>query len=261
MARALLDRVVADPESDKPAPGRDEMVRLWYRAMAAHFMSTAQLDTDHFARALVLFPRDADMLLLAGAFHETLAAPAVRDVMAGARLPDGAKFRIGSERDELQLARELFERALEIAPGLGEARIRLGHVLGRLGRAPDAIDHLTRAKSQTSEPLLRYFAELLLGRETDAAGRRAEAIAAYERASAIYPRAQSPRLALSELAARRGERNAAVAAAQAVLASQPDGSVDPWWSYYASAGRSASQPLRELLMQFATASPSGAVIR
>jgi tetratricopeptide (TPR) repeat protein len=257
MARGLLDTVAPDP-------ARDEMVRLWYGATAAYFIAAAQLDTDHFARATALFPRDADILLLAGAFHETLAAPAVHDVMDSARLPDGAKFRIGSARDELRLAEALLERALRIDPDLSEARIRLGHVLGQLGRPADAIQHLTRAKSRIGDPMLRYYAELFLGRESDAAGRRNEAVTAYERASALFPAAQSPRLALSELAARSGEQSVAALAVGAMLTRPSDEGADPWWSYNSAAGRSAPARLRELLAMFATdhaTPPSGAPTR
>ena len=73
-------------------------------------------------------------------------------------------------------------------------------------------------------------------------------VAAYERAAAIYPGAQSPRLALSELAARAGERTVAAPAALAAIAVTPDReSADPWWSYHVAAGRSVTARLNELL--------------
>jgi hypothetical protein len=122
------------------------------------------------------------------------------------------------------------------------------------------VPSVTRARSRTGDPLLQYYAELFLGREADAAGRRDEAIAAYERALVRYPRAQSPRLALSELATRRGDRSAAAATARMVMESPPDQWADPWWSYNASAGRSAAQRLRELLSLFATAPRPGTEI-
>jgi hypothetical protein len=91
----------------------------------------------------------------------------------------------------------------------------------------------------------------------DATGKRAEAIAAYERAAAIYPDAQSPWLALSELAARAGDRAAAQTAANATLTgrSRQDGLSDPWWSYHTAAGRSVHQRLADLVGSFAERGP------
>ena len=244
LARALLDSVTRP--GGRPDPGGDDMVRRWYQMTAAYLIAAAQLDSPHFTRAVELFPRDGEILMLAGAFHETLASPGVHEVIDNARLPPGAKLSIGSVRGELRVAQDLFERALRANPDLAEARIRLGHVLGRLGRPADAVEQLTRAR--TDDNVLRYYAALLRGRELDAAGRRAEAGAAYERASAIYPGAQSPRLALSELAARSGERSVAAPAALAAIAVAPDGrTADPWWSYHLAAGRSVTARLNELV--------------
>jgi tetratricopeptide (TPR) repeat protein len=247
MARSLLESVT--PPGGRPDPASDDMVRRWYQGTAAYLIAAAQLDMAHFARAVELFPRDGEILMLAGAFHETLASSGVHDVIDNARLPAGGRLTIGSVREELRIAQDLFERALRATPDLGEARIRLGHVLGRLGRPADAVEQLTRAR--TDDKQLRYYAALLLGRELDAAGRRAEAVAAYQRAAAIYPSAPSPWLALSELAARAGERSAAASSALAAMTlAQDSPPADPWWSYHVAAGRSAFVRLDELLALF-----------
>src|SRR5688572_8206709 len=247
MARALLDSVTRP--GGRPDPGSDDIVRRWYQMTAAYLIAAAQLDSAHFAHAVELFPRDGEILMLAGAFHETLASPGVHEVIDNARLPAGASLAVGSVREELRVAQDLFERALRATPDLAEARIRLGHVLGRLGRPADAVEQLTRARSD--DRVLRYYAALLLGRELDAAGRRAEALTAYERAAAIYPSAQSPRLALSELAARAGERSVAAPAALAAIADTQDGEpADPWWSYHTAAGRFVRARLSDLLALF-----------
>ena len=65
-----------------------------------------------------------------------------------------------------------------------------------------------------------------------------EARQAYERAGALYPRAQSPRLALSALAARNGGQAEALSAIKSVLeGDDPQRDDDPWWSYYTSQSR------------------------
>ena len=56
----------------------------------------------------------------------------------------------------------------------------------------------------TKNRLLLYYGNMFLGAEADALGLTDEARQAYERAGELYPLAQSPRLALSALAARSG---------------------------------------------------------
>ena len=87
--------------------------------------------------------------------------------------------------------------------------------------------------------LYDYFAQLFLGAASEAANRRDDARRAYERAAALAPEAQSPRLSLSQLAARAGDRRAAMRALEPML-EQPSGvddRSDPWWAYATSQGR------------------------
>ena len=82
-----------------------------------------------------------------------------------------------------------------------------------------------------------YFAELFLGREEEALGNRSDAKRHFENAAELYPKAQSPRLALSQLARRSGDRAGALRALQGVtsLPSTPlndAARMDPWWEYY-----------------------------
>jgi hypothetical protein len=79
-------------------------------------------------------------------------------------------------------------------------------VSGLLGGHDEAARELRRAGEAAREPRTRYFASLFLGVEEEALGRASAARAAFERAAELYPRAQSPYLALSQLARRRGER-------------------------------------------------------
>jgi len=69
----------------------------------------------------------------------------------------------------------------------------------------------------------------------------------YERASTLYPRAQSPRLALSALAQRTGNRAEALRAIEPVLGrGEVDLGDDPWWIYYRAQGRATDVLLAEL---------------
>ena len=71
---------------------------------------------------------------------------------------------------------------------------------------------------------------------------------ALERAAALYPEAQTPLVALSELAVRRGDRSAAAAALQGLVAGSADRSPgsDPWWAYDVSYARDADALLGRL---------------
>jgi hypothetical protein len=89
--------------------------------------------------------------------------------------------------------------------------------------------------------VLQYYANLFLGAEEQARGRDAAARRCYEAAAAQYPLAQSPYLALCQLARQSGGRQAALATLR--LALKPPSSAepnDPWCAYYRSAGRHAA---------------------
>lgn len=248
LARTLLDAVTPDPSSD-------EMVRLWYRATAAHLQRQEQFDTAHFERALKLFPADADIVFLSGCLHETFATPGLQRVVQSA--PRGVTFAVGSERTELRQAETFFRRALEINPALTEARVRLGRVLGLLGRHADAASALRPAVSTIHDSQLLYYAELFLGGAAEALGDRDQARASYEHAAALYPRAQSPRMALSQLAKRSGDGTAALSAIQQVLrlpANEGERD-DPWWTYHVVQGRAADTLLAEVHRVFLAEDP------
>jgi tetratricopeptide (TPR) repeat protein len=107
-------------------------------------------------------------------------------------------------------------------------------VLDNLGRHAPAAEHLRRAIAEGATGELLYLAHLFLGRAEEAAGHPDPARSAFARASELYPNAQSPRLALSQLARRAGNRQAAQRELQA-LAALPDDErrrEDPWWFYF-----------------------------
>jgi tetratricopeptide (TPR) repeat protein len=251
IARGLLANV-RPAGSSRPAPGRDEMVRLWYQATATWMQDTEDHETKHLDLARELFPNDPDILFLSGCQHETYASAAVQSVREGAVLPAGVTLEIGPEGRELRQAETFFRRSLTVKAAQPEAHLRLGHVLGRLNRHADAIPELQEALNTTSEDLLRYFGLLLLGTSQEALGKYDEAKASYEKASTLYPTAQSPYLALTELARRRGERAAALRSIQEVfdLPWSQFQRYDPWWDYDTVQARRVGDLLKELRQPF-----------
>ncbi len=245
-ARALLDEV-------RPFPERDAFVRLWYRASAAFMQGKQQCGelTRHLERARRLFPADADLLFFSGAVHDAASAPGVQIVRSSITLARGFRLDVKDTASELLAAERYFRDALRHNPGMTEARVRLGWVLARRGRPRLAAPELRAARGAADDPVVRYYAELFLGRAEQATGNPAAARASYERAAAIFPYAQSPYLALSQLARQSGDRAGALGAFQP-LRFPADGQDrdDPWWNYHASAGRHADAWLAELRSPF-----------
>lgn len=239
MGRRLLDKVLSKTSrSLYPDPGSDETVRLWYLVSNVYMQATEQLDPWNVDRAVQLFPRDPEMLFVAGCAREMFSGPQIQNVLESTTLRRDQFSLIGNESAELRNAERFLRESLEHDPKQPEARIRLGRILGRRGRHQDAIAELRQATMETQNRLLRYYGFMFLGAEADALALTDEARQAYERAGGLFPLAQSPRLALGALAARRGNRADAFSAVQPVLTREDmQPSDDPWWSYYTSQTR------------------------
>ena len=249
IARMVLDHVKRG--SADAAPGPDDMVRQWYRATGAWMQAVEEHDTVHLNRARAMFPADADILFLSGTQREAYAAPRIQIGMRSAVLADGVAFDIASAPLELRQAERFFRRALETRPDHVEARLRLGRVLGLLGQHADAARELRQVVGSVDDDVLRYYGELFLGAEEEALSRFDAALAAYQRAVALYPAAQSPWLALSSLGRRRGDRAEAQRALQHLfdLPSRARDD-DPWWTYYVAQARDVDALLDTLRRPF-----------
>ena len=221
--RMLLDAVMPDP-------GKDPVARLWYVATITYMLEKGDYASAnlHIARARLLFPDDPAILFERGYYHEAFASPFMRT----AALESGIDVR--SARADLDEADDLYGRAIRGDPRFAEARMRRGHVLGLLGRHLDAAEELRLALLSLDGSKDRYYAELFLGHAEESLGNRAAAREHYGQAAALYPRAQSPLLALAVLARQLGDRAGAQDAMRQLLALPParDMTADPWWRYY-----------------------------
>lgn len=248
MARALLDAV---------RPERDAMVTLWYRATGAWMQNREQYDHAHLDHARDLFPNDADLVFLSGCERETYAGPAFQSFARSASLPFNVTLGVGSEDEDLKAAEALFRKALVLNPRLAEGRVRLGHVLLARGKPQDAADELRAAASPADDPLLHYFRAMFMGRAEEALGNVSGARDSYRQAASIYPRAQSPYVALSALAMGRGDRAGARVEMQRVF--DLDGAEtereDPWWAYWTAQARNTDELLEQLWRPFREARP------
>jgi tetratricopeptide (TPR) repeat protein len=245
IARQLLDYL-------KPSAA-DVFSRRWYAATAAWMQDREQHDTRHLRHARELFPDDPDILFLSGCQQETYAGAEIQAALRSAVLPQGFTIDVASEGAALRDAETYFRRALARKAEMPEARIRLGHVLLARGRPQEAADELTRLDAGSQPALLQYFHAMFLGAAEEALAHFDPARASFERASVLFPEAQSPYLALSALATRRGDRATALKEMRRLfdlpnVVRRPD---DPWWIYRVSQGRNVDELFERLYAPFA----------
>lgn len=228
IGRMLLDEI-------RPSPSSDAIALLWYRASAAYLLRKGDLDEaqPHLDKARQVFSSSWEVLLDNAYLHHKFSSPGTQAARM-AMTADGVTTTIGPEQTELERAARFFRQSLAINPNNVEARVRLAHVLGQLARHGEAVAELSAALQGGPTGDLLYFAELLIGRAEEALGRRDSAREHFQKAAALHPRAQSPRLALSQLSRQSGDRQAALSTLQAVttLATSQFVRADPWWKYY-----------------------------
>jgi tetratricopeptide (TPR) repeat protein len=242
LARKLVDLVA----SRRP---QDPAIKQWYIATTAHMQSRGLLGYagTNLEYALERFPSDNRILFYAGVLHEAWASPANQ-----VPLPQGASVSYGSKESELKQAQQFFRKALADNPGFSELHLHLGRVTGLLGQHDQAVAELQLAAASIKDPQLLYFDSLYLGYEFEMLCRRNEALAQYERAAMLFPNAQSPLLALSQLAHSENDVQGASLALQRVFAlprSDP-WRADPWWTYNVSHVRDAARQVEEMYRMF-----------
>jgi hypothetical protein len=231
MAETLLS-FVRPIDAAKPAPERDGMVRSWYQATTMWMQGHEQRDLQHLQAGLDLFPTDATLLFLSGCEHEAYASPAIQVPLEGTPRSVGP---VRSPRDELRKAASEFRRSLESGEPAAGALLHLGHVQLLLGEDTDAVTSLSIPDEGLGSHALRYYRDMFLGEAHEQSSSPAEARAAYEHARALFPRAQSPLLALSQLERRTDNYEPAQRAVAALWAlDRVTDDDDPWWSYAVS---------------------------
>jgi len=190
-----------------------------------------------------VLPLDPILLFYAGAMHEALGSPRFQNVPATAPVPP-SDVPLPSEDRQLHEAARFFREAVrEGAPP--EARLRLGRVLGRLGKHAEAVTVLEQTVVPTGDVRLAYFQALFLGTEQGVLGQVEPARASLERAATLRPTAQAPLIALSDMLRRSGDRAAALDAIRRIqaLPANPAARDDPWWDYYRSYAADAEAQL------------------
>lgn len=153
--------------------------------------------------------------------HEDAAAQAALEAAAASNLAIPELYlTLGSVQERagrLDRARELFARAVRIAPNRLEGRLRLAKIQRRLGDAHAALAELGRAlppgqRLVTTEYYQRLEADVYLerGRALQDLRRWNEAAAAYRDAIAVLPDLGEPHRYLAEVLYRQGEFRSAL---------------------------------------------------
>lgn len=236
IAEMVLDHVTPGGGT-KPAPETDPGVALWYRATTMWMQAGESYDPQHLDRALDLFPVDAEIRFLAGCQYEAFATPSVQE---GIRRLTGPRDRLytlapRASESEWRRAASAFKTALKTDPAHAQASLHLGRVLGLLGEHEDAVTTLRPVlPALERSPLLHYYGALFLGDAEERLSRFDLARESFERARSLFPRAQKPLLALSQLAWRRDAHGQAAAAMADLFGRQTTVLEDDPWASYAT---------------------------
>jgi hypothetical protein len=268
-SRQLIDRLVRDSRSPGPGEMRAHAI-AWYRAVSAELawrLNLADLGP-HVQRSLEVFPDDAGIQFDAACYFETFASPQIQASMVADRPARPSRRQpqqlmedyATSPANLLTLAEKHFLEAVRLDPSFVEARVRLGRVLTLRNKAREAVSELRKASETVAGPRVTYFNALFLGRALEATGDASGATKAFESAAAMFPATQSPQLALSRLAAERGDETTAWTLIDRVLAAgAPD--TDPWWIYHRGSGRNASMFLKAFTERVRTVTAASAIGR
>ena len=228
------------------------IARAWFRAVAALMQQWGEFGAVrvHLDQAAGLFPDDAVIVLYRGTLHQAYADARVQTYVARQRRRQmrgvvrdedvdafsanvASTAAIQSAGLELDFAEAALRRAMALDPSLVEARIRLAHVLEARGKAEEGAALAREALATPLPPFLDYYGAMVLGRNEAQLGHAAEARAAFARAVAVFPHAQSARVASSASELAEGRAGDALAAILAGIGPDaPASRGDPWaWCF------------------------------
>jgi tetratricopeptide (TPR) repeat protein len=229
-----------------PDPRADSFVREWYRATVAYGQGAESFDAAQLRHGLSLFPRDPQLLFLAGCEREAFASPLFQAFARSVRSTfQQAPF--GSTGNELEAAERFYRQALEVEPDFDDARVRLGRVVGLRGRHAEAAETLQRALDGRLDASMQYLAVLFLGVEREALGQLEAARDAFRRAAELTPAARVPYLSLARVARELGDMPAMEHSLNRALVPPSDEvEADPWWLYRGVQGRQAEEQLNRV---------------
>lgn len=225
----------AEAHPDAPPDPETRRIALsWFHTVNALFLHWAEGTLRYADTGLRYYPDDAPLHLYRGTVHQMYADGRVQQFRSRNAASRGVQGAPQAASVELARAEIDLRRALELDPTLAEARIRLAHVVGDLGRPGDAIALVREALGATTlPPFFQTYASLILGRNLARVGSLDEARAAFDRAATLAPTSQAPRIGRSQVALAAGRPAEALSALTDVLGPEragPAGTEE--WSIY-----------------------------
>ena len=119
-------------------------------------------------------------------YEEALAAePAHAGALSGLAMIEALRFTFTTDPADLDRAGDYARRAIAADPGTGEPHVWLGYALMRRNRPDEAIAHFERAMELDA---VGYFAPYFMACAETVRGRRAAALALYQRAVDVEPK-------------------------------------------------------------------------
>jgi tetratricopeptide (TPR) repeat protein len=233
---------------------KDDWVKQWYLSTTVHLQNKRLLfyAEQNLENALKFFPSDARLLFYAGVLHEFLASPLLQNI----QLPPRGTTTYGSSESELKLALQFLKKAVAFNPDFAEAHLHFGRVLGLLNYHQESIAELQTSQAAIKEEQLLYYTSLYLGHELKMLSRFEEARKQFEQAARLFPEAQTPLIALSELARTLKDPDGEQRFIQRVFALEHSNSMDgdPWWTYSFSHVRDAGIHIEAMYKKYGESS-------
>jgi tetratricopeptide (TPR) repeat protein len=254
------DLVVNRPAAPGANTAEDEFELVFHRAAVTFFLGRQMLrPANDYLSALAgrvdLVPAttgkprlvDPWMTFARGMAAEIATSPGLR---AGSRDSDAESSLVipASQTAARRQAEHALAELARVSPFrtvAAEAAVRRGLLLIRVDRPDEALNALDEAEAAGGDDAVRYWTWLFRGRALERLERHVDAAAAYERAAAIVPGAQSPAVALASLWQRHDRPAEALSWARRAM-NTPAGAIDPWWLYWRGDLRHASERLAAL---------------
>jgi tetratricopeptide (TPR) repeat protein len=233
-AQSLEDIKVEHHSADSRLIDPDDVARVvhdWH-VLAASVLIARGTGRDVFEfidKALVRYPKDPELELAFGVFHEREATESVVDVSLARDIYLASV--VTSWRHALMTAADYYDRSLKDGSDSEEARLRLGHVHALLGEERKAQATLATLAESATTPAIRYLALLFLARLAENHGQRDAAQSRYLQALVLAPDAQAPLLGLSRLQDEAGDEAGARSWLERSFKAVGSQRVDPWWIY------------------------------
>lgn len=227
----LGERVLAPLAKDEGTPA--DFVARWSAVASSVFLARTDVVR---ARAALSIGRDrrshdAHVRMAAGAIDDLASLAFDAEGRRPVLLDRSAALAVSRRATLLARAEGEYRAAVNVAPDLGPARIRLGRILARRGKLEEARAEFEVARTRALSTGERYLLLLFLAAVYEEVGDSGLARASLTEAVDIAGDRQGSWMALAQLEERDGHARRARGLVAAGLARTRADSIDEWWEY------------------------------